>query len=146
VWLDLAGAREEEDAPQANSDMPLEGLKVLLVDDSEDVLHIMRELLDMEGAEVTAASNGRQALEILETSRFDLLLSDIGMPEMDGYSLMRAIRGKEDGGDLPAIALTGFGANEDMREAVNAGFSAHISKPVSLDDLLEVVRKLRVRG
>lgn len=146
VSLDLAGAREEEDAPQANSDMPLEGLKVLLVDDSEDVLHIMRELLDMEGAEVTAASNGRQALEILETSQFDLLLSDIGMPDMDGYSLMRAIREKGDGGDLPAIALTGFGAKEDMREAVKAGFSAHISKPVSLDDLLEVVRKLRVHG
>ncbi|MGW9067499.1 CheR family methyltransferase [Achromobacter animicus] len=146
VWLDLAGSLETEAAPQANADMPLEGLKVLLVDDSEDVLHIMHELLDMEGAVVTAASNGRQALEILETARFDLMLSDIGMPEMDGYTLMRAIREKDSGADLPSIALTGFGAKEDMREAVSAGFSAHISKPVSLDDLLEVVRKLRLRG
>ena len=146
VWLDLAGALEEPAAPQGDVDMPLGGLKVLLVDDSEDVLHVMRELLDMEGAVVTAASNGRQALEILKTAQFDLLLSDIGMPDMDGYTLMRAIREKEDGGDLPAIALTGFGAKEDMREAVSAGFSAHISKPVSLDDLIDVVRKLRPRG
>jgi two-component system CheB/CheR fusion protein len=106
----------------------------------------MRELLDLEGAIVTAVSSGREALERLDHSPFDLLLSDIGMPNMDGYALMRAIREREDGVDLPSIALTGFGAKEDMREAVSAGFSAHISKPVSLDDLLEVVRKIRPRG
>ncbi|MEN5159402.1 CheR family methyltransferase [Achromobacter spanius] len=146
VWLDLAGAREEQDVPQTNGDMPLDGLNVLLVDDSEDVLQVMRELLDLEGANVTAVSSGREALERLDLSPFDLLLSDIGMPDMDGYALMRAIRERDDGVDLPSIALTGFGAKEDMREAVSAGFSAHISKPVSLDDLLEVVRRICPRS
>ncbi len=145
VWLDLAGAAAQEDVPHISSDRPLEGLKILLVDDSDDVLQIMRDLLDMEGADVTAVPGGRQALEALESSRFDLLLSDVGMPVMDGYTLMRTIRQK-DGGAMPAIALTGFGAKEDMREAVKAGFSAHISKPVALDDLLDVVRKLRLKS
>ena len=146
VCLDLAGSRDEVDVPQVSGDRPLDGLRILLVDDSDDVLQIMRELLDMEGAQVTAVASGREALQALDASGFDLVLSDIGMPDMDGYALMRAIREKENGDAIPAIALSGFGAKEDMREAVNAGFSAHISKPVAVDDLLETVRKLRLKN
>lgn len=148
VWFDLAGGEREDAAPSACEAMSLQGLRVLLVDDSQDVLHVMRELLEMEGAHVIAVNSGQRALQAMANAEaeFDLLLSDIGMPDMDGYTLMRTIRGMDKGGALASIALTGFGAKEDMREAVSAGFTAHISKPVALDDLLEVVRNLRLNA
>ncbi|MGE8632626.1 MAG: response regulator, partial [Achromobacter piechaudii] len=143
VRMPLASAQQEESSLPLPGESPLKGLKVLIVDDSEDILHIMRELLEMEEASVTAVGSGRDALQAFETTSFDLLLSDIGMADMDGYELIRAIREKYPDSAMPAIALTGFGSKEDMNEALQAGYSAHISKPVSLDNLLDIVRRLR---
>ncbi|AUA59108.1 Aerobic respiration control sensor protein ArcB [Achromobacter spanius] len=143
VRMALAHAQQEEQQLPLPGESPLKGMKVLIVDDSEDILHIMRELLDMEEACVTAVGSGREALDALEASAFDLLLSDIGMPGMDGYALIRAVREKYPDLAMPAIALTGFGSKDDMNQALQAGYTAHISKPVSLDNLLDIVRRLR---
>lgn len=116
---------------------------MLMVDDAEDILMIMGTLLEMEDARVTTVSSGQQALDAFDKSSFDLLLSDIGMPGIDGYQLIRAIREKYPDSDIPAIALTGFGSKEDVNKAIEAGFSAHISKPVALENLLDIVRHLR---
>ncbi|HCQ50014.1 MAG TPA: chemotaxis protein, partial [Achromobacter sp.] len=146
VRMALANTQQQEVQLPLPGESPLKGLKVLIVDDSEDILHIMRELLEMEEACVTAVGSGREALEAFANAPFDLLLSDIGMADMDGYELIRAIREKHPDSAVPAIALTGFGSKEDMNEALQAGYSAHISKPVSLDNLLDIVRHLRDGG
>lgn len=146
VWLDLANARAQHIDPPANGHRSLAGMRILLVDDSDDVLLIMREPLELEGAVVSAAASARLALEVLESGQFDLLLSDVGMPQIDGYALMRTIRRKPQWREIPAIALTGFGSKDDVRAAVAAGFSAHISKPVAIDELLQIVSKLRTNA
>lgn len=143
VRLALAGAEQPADQVSSEPDSPLKGLRVLMVDDAEDILMIMGTLLEMEDARVTTVSSGQQALDAFDKSSFDLLLSDIGMPGIDGYQLIRAIREKYPDSDIPAIALTGFGSKEDVNKAIEAGFSAHISKPVALENLLDIVRHLR---
>lgn len=143
VHLALAGAQPLSNRTSLAQGSSLKGLRVLVVDDAEDVLMIMHDLLEMEGAQVTAVSGGQQALDALESSEFDILLPDVGMPVMDGYALIRKVREEYPDRDIPTIALTGFGSKDDMNKAIEAGFSAHISKPVSLDDLLDIVRDLR---
>ena len=117
------------------------GLKVLIVDDSEDILEIMTALMELEGAEVTVAGNGAQALERLEEGVvFDLVLSDLGMPVMNGLELIARLRSDERFRSLPVVALTGFGASQDKAEALKAGFNAHVDKPVAFEVLQETVR------
>ena len=117
------------------------GLKVLIVDDSEDILEIMKALMELEGAEVTLASNGLEALERLDgDSVFDLVLSDLGMPVMNGLELIGRIRADSRFNALPVVALTGFGASQDKAEALTAGFNAHVDKPVAFEVLQETVR------
>lgn len=117
------------------------GLKVLIVDDSEDILEIMKALMELEGAEVTLAGNGLEALERLNGDNvFDLVLSDLGMPVMNGLELIGRIRADSRFNALPVVALTGFGASQDKAEALTAGFNAHVDKPVAFEVLQETVR------
>jgi two-component system CheB/CheR fusion protein len=120
----------------------LKDLRVLLVDDSLDALDAFRTLLELEGAKVSAVSRARAALEEAATHEFDLILSDIGMPEMSGYELIEALRKTPRTAKLPAIALTGFGRAQDAAQALQAGFNAHLGKPVSLDSLIATVRRV----
>jgi PAS domain S-box-containing protein len=120
----------------------LEGMNVLVVDDSEDTTEMVRHLLEIGGATVSAATSGREALKIARKKRFDVVLSDISMPEMDGFeflSKLRKIPGKQ---DLPAVALTGFGRPEDVQRACNEGFYAHLTKPFDIQTLASILQKM----
>ena len=127
----------------------LDGMSVLVVDDSEDTTEMVRRLLEIGGASVCAATSGAEALRLAREKEFDVVLSDISMPEMDGFeflSRLRQIPGKE---DLPAVALTGFGRPEDVQRASDKGFYAHLTKPFdiqSLASLLQRVSRTRVVG
>jgi two-component system CheB/CheR fusion protein len=117
----------------------LAGRRIVMVDDSAELLGPFAELLEMEGARVSAVQSGQEALALLVTGGFDTLLSDIGMPGMDGLELIRRVRESETARHVTAIALTGFGRQQDERTALQAGFDAHLSKPVSMKALLAVL-------
>jgi two-component system CheB/CheR fusion protein len=106
----------------------------------------MKSLLEMYGADVSAATSARQALELLGHQEFDLLVSDISMPDMDGYALLREVRRLPRHATLPAVAVTGLAREQDIAEAREAGFSAHLGKPLSVDRLLDVIPMLLRRG
>jgi two-component system, chemotaxis family, CheB/CheR fusion protein len=117
----------------------LRGLRVLLVDDSIEALEAFRTLLEMEGALVRAESSAEQALEAAAHQEFDVVLSDIGMPAMDGYEMIQQMRKTPRTARLPALALTGFGSEQDVTRALAAGFNGHLSKPVSLKGLVAAI-------
>jgi two-component system CheB/CheR fusion protein len=120
----------------------LAGVRMLVVDDSADALDIFCELLRMEGAEVTSASSGQQALACAERADFDLVISDIGMPGMDGLMLMRELRKLPCAAKVRAIALTGYGRTQDVSLCLSSGFDAHLNKPVEIQRLKEVMADL----
>jgi PAS domain S-box-containing protein len=120
----------------------LDGMSVLVVDDSEDTTEMVRHLLEIGGAAVCAATSGAEALRLAREKEFDVVLSDISMPEMDGFeflSRLRQIPGKE---DLPAVALTGFGRPEDVQRASDKGFYAHLTKPFDIQRLASLLQKV----
>ena len=121
----------------------LMGLRILLVDDSLEALEAFRTLLELEGAHVQAEASAKQALAAATNNDFDLILSDIGMPEMDGYEFIKALRRLPEMAAVPAIALTGFGRPQDATRAFRAGFNAHLPKPVSLPVLLSAIDRIK---
>jgi PAS domain S-box-containing protein len=125
----------------------LEGLKVLVVDDEPDALRLVRKLLESCGSEVLAANSAVEALGLVESQRPDVLISDVGMPDVDGYELLKRVRalGAERGGRVPAIALTAFARSEDRTRALLAGFLVHVSKPVEPDELVATVASVAGR-
>jgi len=120
----------------------LAGVRVLVVDDNVDALDIFSELLRIEGAEVASASSGRQALEYAAKSDFDLVISDIGMPGMDGLMLIQELRKLPRAAQVRAIALTGYGRTQDVSQCLASGYDAHLNKPVELHRLKEVMASL----
>jgi CheY-like chemotaxis protein len=102
----------------------------------------------MEGAVVVAAASAAEALSVLDGQEFEILVSDIGLPDMNGYDLMRRIRAHEarTGRFLPAVAVTAFTSESDRREALRAGIQSHCSKPIALDDLVQVMTSLAIAG
>ena len=122
----------------------LKGITVLLVDDQPDVLELVRRVLVECGAEVRVAASGAAALALLRDAQPDLLLSDIGMPGMDGYELIAQVRGDLALGAtvLPAVALTAFTRLQDRARAIEAGYQAHLEKPIDPTLLIQTVRKL----
>jgi PAS domain S-box-containing protein len=129
----------------------LTNLRVLVVDDDPDAREISAIVLKQQGALVIQANSASQAFTILSSTCKDqlpeLLLSDIGMPDEDGYSLLRRVRAlpPEQGGNIPAVAVTAFTSAEDRRRALDTGFQAHVSKPIDTDELIEIVAKLSNR-
>ncbi|MEG3924865.1 MULTISPECIES: PAS domain-containing protein [unclassified Microcoleus] len=119
----------------------LSGIKVLAVDDDADALDLVVFLLEDCGASVTAVSNAADALAVLTESVPDLLLSDIGMPDTNGYLLLRQVRAlpPDKGGLVPAIALTAYAGEIDYQQALAAGFGRHISKPLDPDKLVQAI-------
>jgi CheY-like chemotaxis protein len=122
----------------------LDGLRVLVCEDDADCRDVLLEVLAGEGATVCLASAAAEALDRFGEFRPDVLVSDIGLPIMDGYALIRQIRELEEGrgGRTPAIALTAYAASEDARRAFSAGFQLHMTKPVDPYELAAQIANL----
>jgi signal transduction histidine kinase/CheY-like chemotaxis protein len=125
------------------SALVLNGLRVLVVDDEADARALVKKALQDVSAHVTTADSGQTALRILETQAFDVMILDIGMPGMDGYTLIERIReGSSQNADTPAIALTAYARSEDRIRALRFGFHMHLAKPVDISELVTVVGSL----
>jgi CheY-like chemotaxis protein len=122
----------------------LTGIQVLIVEDDDDARMLVAKVLEGQGAFVKAVSSSREAFEVLERERIDVLVSDIEMPGTDGYQLIRELRlrSSERGGAVPAVALTAYARTEDRLRALRAGFQLHLSKPVQPSELVTVVASL----
>jgi CheY-like chemotaxis protein len=120
---------------------------VLVVDVEMDARFLIRRVLEDCGAQVTLASSADEGLEVLRSERVDMIVSDIGMPDIDGYEFIRRVRamGAEEGGRTPAAALTAFARSEDRTRALRAGYQTHVAKPVEPAELTAVVASLAVR-
>ena len=140
--LPLPGsAGAEAEAPPPAGDV--RGLRVLLVDDDPDAREVIREFLIRGGADVATAASAAEAFIRLDEYRPHILVSDIAMPEEDGYSFVRRVRSlpREAGGALPAIALSAYAREEDRRKSLMAGFQAHLAKPVEPRELLSTLAR-----
>ena len=126
----------------------LAGLKVLVVDDEADTRELIREVLKECGSEVILSCSAAEALEALEAHKPDILISDLGMPDEDGYSLISKIRAlpSDRGGHIPAAALTAYARAEDRMRVLRSGFQFHLPKPVDSAELVTVVASLAGRA
>ena len=132
----------EESAASEREIAALPGVKVLIVDDDEDSRSLLELALDRTGALVCVADSAASAFAVLEQQGVDVLISDIGMPEEDGFSLMRRLRVLRNPHDLPAIALTAYAREEDVARALEAGFQRHVAKPTDVAALARLVAEL----
>jgi CheY-like chemotaxis protein len=122
----------------------LEGVRVLLVEDDTDARDLMSRMLRDRGANVTAAASAGEALDIFTALKPDVLVSDIGMPDEDGYSLIARVRAMpaDAGGRVPAVALTALARPEDRKRAILAGYHVHLAKPVEASELSATIANL----
>jgi CheY-like chemotaxis protein len=125
----------------------LAGVRAPFVDDEADAREFIAMTIADRGAEVRTAASAPEALAACDEWRPDILIADIGMPEEDGYMLMKKLRAREKsrGGHIPAIALTAYARREDRRRALSAGYERHVAKPVEPVDLLAAVASLANR-
>jgi CheY-like chemotaxis protein len=142
-----AAASEPAGMEEARDSVPpvsLRGLRVLVVEDDTDSRELIGLILRTGGAEVSSAASGHEALQILEQERPTVVISDIGMPDMDGYSFIKRLRSlpQSAGGATPAIALTAYTRELDRQQATRAGFQRHLPKPVTSLVLLRAVAEL----
>jgi CheY-like chemotaxis protein len=116
----------------------LDGVEVLIVDDEPDGRTLVARILEERGAKPTCASSAAQGLEYLQKDSFDILLSDIGLPEMDGYEFLRRVRllDPSGAGRIPAIAITAYARTEDRQRSLLAGYQMHLSKPIEAGELV----------
>ena len=122
----------------------LEGVRILLVEDDDDIRELLRIALESRGAVLTAVDGTRAAIAVLEVQTPDIVISDITMPGEDGHALMRKVRGLPltRGGRIPAIALTALDSREARVASRDAGFHYHLTKPVDANKLVEIVAGL----
>jgi PAS domain S-box-containing protein len=125
--------------------LSLEHVRVLLVDDDPDSRGMMQTVLSQRGAQVTAAASAAEALACVERETPDVLLSDIGMPGMDGYALIRELRERPEARAIPAAALTAYAHADDRDQAIAAGYQLHVAKPIEPAELVAVVASLAGR-
>jgi signal transduction histidine kinase len=125
----------------------LDGLRIVVVDDDRDSIDMLAAILEEYGATVGKCTSAAEVVPLLQSTRPDLLISDIGMPQEDGYALIQRVRAlpRDAGGATPAIALTAFARSEDRTRALTLGFQAHLPKPVELAELLAVVASVAGR-
>ena len=138
--------KNEQNSP-TTAKHPLSGLHVLVVDDERDTRELVAVVLTTCGAEVVSVGSATKALDQMERQRFDLLISDIGMPQMNGYDLIARIRqlAEEQGGRTPAVALTAFAGSDDRKRALAAGYERHIPKPFVAAELISAAISLTER-
>ncbi|HEY4319335.1 MAG TPA: CheR family methyltransferase [Herbaspirillum sp.] len=144
IWLPLAGGARG-DAPllpngAADSGSQLRGRRILLVDDDPDCLETFGNLLISHGAHLQRAQGAAQALSLLQDQAYDMIVSDIGMPSMDGYQLLTEVRKLANGHKVPMVAVTGFGRMVDVERALTAGFAAHLQKPVDFEAFMKTLQ------
>jgi signal transduction histidine kinase/CHASE1-domain containing sensor protein/CheY-like chemotaxis protein len=134
---------ESEQHKLARSPQLLSGLNVLVVDDDSDTLKLMTTALRRRQANVTAVSSAGEAIQAITRRRPDVLVSDIAMPDEDGYGLIKKIRSLENGAleNIPAVAITAYAKDEDRERALSAGFQIYLAKPVELAELISVVAR-----
>lgn len=125
-----------------NNQGQLTGIRILLIDDSQEVLEALQLLLELEDAHVLALDHPSKALSVAQTQPFDVIISDIGLPQMDGHQLLVALRKLSGYAAVPAIALTGYGAAEGAGYQGEGRFDASVGKPVALDELTTIIREL----
>jgi signal transduction histidine kinase len=138
---------KEREAPVEVSEPPdhsLYGLKVLIVEDSADTLALLRTIFVQQGAQVTAATTATEALSLLQANAPDIIVSDIGMPDTDGFELLRKIRELPDLENTPAIAISGYASEADRKQALGVGYSALMAKPVDVDALFDLIHSLKI--
>jgi CheY-like chemotaxis protein len=125
----------------------LNGVRVLIVDDTRSVLDVVTDMLKHNGAEVTAVGTAEEALDVLQRERPDVLLSDLSMPGKGGYWLIGQVRALTSGrgGSTPAAALTAYTTAEHRASVIRAGFQYHVGKPVGLRELVSVVATLALK-
>lgn len=128
-------------ASQIECSPALENMRVLIVDDEPDARHLLTTVIERCGARVESVASAREALKALSSFKPDVLLSDIGIPGEDGYALIRKVRalGAEQGGKIPAVALTAYAREEDRMRALLAGYQVHLAKPVNPAELIAVL-------
>ncbi|EAW38800.1 response regulator [Lyngbya sp. PCC 8106] len=127
-----------------NNEFNLQDLNIMVVEDQADARELIRLVLEQQGAKVSEASSGQEAWEILKEFTPDVIISDIGMPDENGYSLLKRVRSlpKDKGGNIPALALTAYTKEEDRQQAIKAGFQMHLAKPLDITALLKAVSQL----
>lgn len=121
----------------------LKGLNVLIVEDSEDTLTLLNAMFSREGAEVMTASSAEKALEWARSNRPDVVISDIGMPDVDGYEFLEHLKQMPGMNGVPAIAISGYASDEDRRRALGVGYVALMAKPIDIDGLFEFINDLK---
>ena len=136
------------DSQLSENTFNLQGTQILVVDNEPDALEVAAFVLRQAGANVIVASSAAEALALLSQSQPDVLLSDIGMPDTDGYMLMQQVRSlpPDQGGQIPAIALTAYAGDINYQEAMAAGFQQHLAKPVEPDELIRTIAALIKRN
>lgn len=146
VYLPLLDVEPEIEQTEELSQQALDltGIRVLTVDDRADVRELLTELLALYGAEVLTVASAAEVLANLESFQPDVLVSDIGMPEVDGYTLLQQIRTlpPEKGGQIPAIALTAYAREDDRQRAIASGYQRHVTKPLEPEQLVKAVVEL----
>jgi CheY-like chemotaxis protein len=125
-----------------SASQPRSARSVLIVEDNDDARQMLAAALALDGHEVRVARDGSSGLALARAASPDVALIDVGLPDMDGYELARRLRGAENGQRMSLVALTGFGQPEDQRRAIEAGFDAHVVKPVSAERLKQVLAEL----
>jgi CheY-like chemotaxis protein len=118
------------------------GQSILIVDDVTDVTEMISLFLRHAGFDVTTANSADIALQLTAATHFDLIISDIGMPEMNGYQLAESLRNRSDYAETPLIAVTGYTEYDDLGRSLQAGFNAHLTKPINPSHLLEIISEL----
>jgi two-component system CheB/CheR fusion protein len=149
VWLPLEMMTEStrrRQSPTAGPGQRLAGLRILVVDDSAANGEALRELLQFEGANVVMQAVPAEAIRHAEKQRFDVVISDIAMPELDGYAMLKAIRATATNARTPAIAYSGYSGRDEVERARSAGFDMYLTKPVDVDRLLDAVRTVAKPG
>jgi len=141
----LEPAQKDQEALPGNEKLSLAGARILAIDDAADTRALLRVVLEGYGANVLTAPSAREGLELMIGWRPDVLVCDIGMPEEDGYSLIKRVRklSPEEGGSIPAIALTGYVRVEDRMRALEAGYQMFVPKPVQATELVAIIDTLR---
>jgi CheY-like chemotaxis protein len=139
-----AGAGASTPARSSHTPRPLSGLGILVVDDEPDARAVIAELLRLEGADVAVSDSAASAYEQLSAkgARFDVMVTDIGMPVEDGYSLLRKLRALRSGNRVLAVALTGLTSSHAAAAALAAGFDLHVAKPADLERIVPMIRRL----
>jgi CheY-like chemotaxis protein len=132
----LTEAKEEETHS-------LQGMDVLIVEDSEDTLLLLGTMFSHEGATVTTASSADEALAAVATKRPTLIVSDIGMPDTDGYQFLQQVKDLPGMKEVPAIAISGYASEEDRARALEVGYLALVPKPIDIDELFSLINSLK---